>query len=467
MKLYRSILLIVFLLSFLCSSQSLRSQQVTLENVRIGHPVPDFTLENVQYYRQKTVSSEDLKGKFVILCFWSRFCTGAFTNFSRMDDLAKRFKGRVEIIMVGGRGNQSEYDKNRELDSLEILFERTKKMQDLNLPISYDIDLFQHFVPYGVPHFIWIDDKGIVQAVTGNIDSTMAKTFLAREEFDFYDASMEGRQRSKQRQDAYDYKKPFLVNGNGGKSDSFQYRSLITPYTNDMPRGISLTRTVDLYENQGKLEGIAPLENLYKLAFFGYYMNYDWYSEENYNRLILNIKDKTPFSQYNYNIPIENMYWYSLIVPPHKRDPESLKHIMQQDLENYFGYRAKIEKLKLPYWSITAGRKIQKKLKAKGKQGKILGDWYTSIGAQDISIQKYIKSIFYIIALGSSNELPIIDETGLEGNIDIAIEDVDLSNFEDVKRVLQKQGFTVEMAYKKFNVLVISDPKSDTDKDSK
>ncbi|UNY98616.1 peroxiredoxin family protein [Zhouia spongiae] len=468
MKPYRSILLTVFLLSLFYFAQPIRGQEVNLENVQIDHPVPDFILENVQHYRQKTVSSDNLKGKFVVLCFWHRFCSGAYKNFSRMNRLAREFRGKVEFIMIGGRSNKSEYNRNEELDSLMALFERTRKMQNLQLPSSYDIDLYQRFVTAGAPHLIWIDDKGIVQAVTANIDSTRLEAFLAGKEFDFFDYSMEGLERSKQRPDVYDAENPFLVDGNGGKSDSFQYRSLITPYTNEMPLAMGITRKVKWYHWQGKLEGVAALEELYKLAYFGYFGNYDdWYREENYNQLVLDIKNKRPFTRYNYNIPIENIYWYSLIVPQHKRNPKSLMKIIQNDLDNYFGYQARIEKRMLPYWCITANEQVKEKIKTKNGPSKLITDQFTYVGAQNLPFTKYLKMLFIMIAPGPGIEFPIIDETGIEGNIDIPVKDVDLSNFEDTKKVLRKLGFDIKKAYKDFNVLVISDPISNIDNGSK
>lgn len=433
-------------------------QNEIAKQVRINDPIPNFTLKDIEYSRNKELSSTDLRGKDVILCFWSRFCSGAYKNFSVMNELAKEFQGELEIIMIGGRENQIHYNNKEEIDSLKAFYKRTKKLQNLKLPVVYDLDLYQRFVPRGVPHLIWIDKTGIVKAVTASIDSIQIRAFLKGEPFDFRDASYDGMIRTQERADAYDFRQPFLVDGNGGESGDFVFRSLITPYTGNMPQGGLLTRNLDRYPILDKLEGIASLINLYKLAYFGYYWNYeDWFRDENYNQLILDIREPNIFDEYSYSIPYKNIYWYSLIVPKYRSDSNSLKWKMQQDLEYYFGYKARIERKKMPYWRITAKERTKKRIRTSGGQYKVTTDQYTYLGVQNIPFTKYLKMLLVMIAPASNLELPIIDETGIDFNVDIQVTEVDKSEFSDIKRVLRQQGFNIEMTEKDFNVLIIED----------
>ncbi|RNL90102.1 hypothetical protein ED312_06665 [Sinomicrobium pectinilyticum] len=441
------------------------------EYPEIGKHIPDFVLQDIDYYPNKEINSEELKGKFVILYFWSRFCSGAVKSLSRVNDLHKRFKDRAEIILVGGEpaGTANKYmlpGQEPGMDKLRDLYERLGKKQNWQAPIAFDPKLFQRFVPGGyVPHAVWIDDKGIVQAITTTINQEKVQSFLNKELFPFKDSSYEAYKEGKEDKDTYDTQTPLLIDGKGGKPTDFLYRSLLTEYKLKTPLVPGIPISVDDacqdqgYIPKGKLEGAATLESLYKLAYLGYWElllqkkeNISSY-KENYNQVLLEMVEDSLFTSYDYG-DRKNMFCYSLIVPPERATPKLLMEFMQRDLQNYFGYHAQVEKRKLPYWKITTTDKAKKELRSKGGEYRYKGDNFTKIGYQNVPIDDYLTELFYMVR---SKELPIINESGIKGNIDINEADVIWSDFDDIKRLLRKQGFIIERAEKEFKVLVISD----------
>jgi peroxiredoxin len=64
----------------------------------LGKPVPSFTLKTME---GKTISSNDLKGKNVVLYFWATWCKICLDKLPKLQDLMKEYeKDGVEIILI-------------------------------------------------------------------------------------------------------------------------------------------------------------------------------------------------------------------------------------------------------------------------------------------------------------------------------------------------------------------------------
>src|SRR5690606_11856200 len=126
-----------------------------------------------------------------------------------------------------------------------------------------------------------------------------------------------------QKQQAYDYKKPLLIDGNGGKSDDFLFRSLLTGKNNTVYGSMypDFFHPHLSYEPGFNAINIS-LKNLYKIAYGDtirpYPDIYDW--KNNYGKWwytpILEVKDSTPF-KFDSETG-KGIYCYELIVPNDK-----------------------------------------------------------------------------------------------------------------------------------------------------
>lgn len=455
----RTRLLILMISIDLCLMDVTFAQDYGNDYPKIGEHIPNFQLHNIDNYAQKSISSDELLGSHTILWLWHRYCKGSYTHFDEIDAFAKKHKEQLKIFMVGGLTEKVENNPKREMDTLRSIFRRAKDFKGLKLPSAYDIDLYRQFRTRFAPTVIWIDSEGIVKAVTGQIKEAWIKSFLKDESFEFDDISYDHLQKEENDPFRYTPDKLFLIDNNGGKSDHFDYRSIITPFTNDMPKASVIPTKISSYKFQEKFEGVGPLTDLYKLAYLGRVYNVEGcYQDEIYTKIIYELQDTTKFIDVSYINPRKNMFWYSLKVPSRLSHPTSLMYIMQNNLKNYFGYNARVETRILPYWSVKLSKRNKLRLGSTGKPSSILGDWYTKIGAQNITVKRYLASIFHMIAPAMGKTLPIIDETNMENPIDVPLMDVDLDDFEEVRRTLRKQGFTIEKSKKEFKVLVIAKP---------
>ena len=177
--------------------------------------------------------------------------------------------------------------------------------------------------------------------------------------------------------------------------------------------------------------------------------------------LVLEVVDSSPFVDNRYNKPKKHMYWYSLVVPERLENPNSLMKIMQHDLEDFFGYGASVTKRKLPYWKITLPIAARKALKSKGGEEGMESDRYTMMGVTHMPVEQFLGKMLYMFSLKGYQGMPIRDHTGGGLHVDVPVQDVDLSDFVAVKKVLEGLGFRIEKAYGEFDALVIRDSQSD------
>jgi thiol-disulfide isomerase/thioredoxin len=415
---------------------------------KTGTACPDFTLKNIVYFKKPQASSSDFRGKWLILDFWTSRCASCIESFPHTNKLRQEFKDKVEFMLIG-------------LDDKHIrsLYERVKSRYNLDLPVAYDTTLFTKFGVPSVPHLIWIDDKGVVQAITGKeeLSSDNIRAFLAGKKVSLPEKINIGDK--EKRAHSYDYTKPFLIKGNGGNDTAYMYRSILADWKPSM--GVIVYDpdyfNTFIYPNQVLVIGI-PLINLYEMAYGDTIPHrpllFNPPKPNNYGKYwiepILEVKDQSPF-KFDYSLGL-NLFSYNLTVPPVKANKRYLQEIMQRDLQNYFGYIVKIEDRVMPCWKLIADKNVIQKFKSKGGTPKLDGDGLSG----QVFINQPISAVISILWGQNQNEPPIFDETGLDFNVDLTIDAI-LHELGDVKNSLRKSGLDLVKGEKKMKVIVISD----------
>lgn len=411
----------------------------------IGKPAPPFTLNSVENYSKQTVTSNDLKGKFVILDFWNKGCVSCVQSFPKLNEAHEEYKGRLDIILIG-----------TEQEGIKPMFTNFKKKLTLRFPFAFNQALYNQFVPYGAPHLVWIDDKGVVQAITGGIDLTRANidAFINGREFNFLDRSHKAQTVNLD----YDFQVPYLVNGNGGVAGEFLYRSLLQKYQANMPSsigGIENPPRVIKYREMAAHQGTGTLEELYRVAYTG---ELQWrFGDSIYNlmypKIILELQDSALF-----DVDVKTgkgLYMYSLIVPESKATTAHFMKAMQKDLEVYFGYHARLEKRSFPVWILRASDELKKKIQTQQGPPSVHSN-YGKLTVVNKPAQGVFRSLFFFCNYWENQTPPIFDETGIQGNIDLDIS-VNATDWADVQKELKKMGFSFTKSKRDFTVLVISD----------
>ncbi len=421
----------------------------------IGKPVPEFILSDIGNFKKLKMSSNDFKGRFLIIDFWNKGCVSCVQSFPKLNKLHESYKDKLDIVLVG-----------TEEDGIRTMFENFKVKQSLKFAYAFNFPMYNSFVPNGAPHLIWIDDNGIVKAITPGTDLTSENidAFLQRKTFSFTDHSHS--YYAKEALKKYDLKIPFLVNGNGGgdKYDSvFRYRSLITEYIPGTPEHFfynsPLSAPGALGTSDGKrqvYEVVASLKELYRVAFTSWLQ---WgYGNSIYNevhpKIEFHLRDTSLFTASAKNM--SGHYWYSLVMPVERVTPAYVMNSMQNDLERYFGYNARLETRKLPYLKIVASAKA-KQLVTKGGTLDTKVD-HSSFRATNLPVEKFFEStLSYVNYWEKNGKVPvIINESGFKDNIDVDIK-ISSTDWADIQRVYKELGFEFVPGVREFKVLVISD----------
>lgn len=150
----------------------------------VGQTCPEIKFSEVAYNNTSTFSLKDYKGKWLILDFWNRYCSVCINRMPGKDSLQKQFPAQLKVILVGYTG--SRYTHRNDERAIKTLYERIRKQSAIDLVIAYDSVMFHRFEIGACPYIIVIDPKGIVRAITTEIDQRQFTALLAgrRPQFD-------------------------------------------------------------------------------------------------------------------------------------------------------------------------------------------------------------------------------------------------------------------------------------------
>ena len=320
--------------------------------------------------------------------------------------------------------------------------------------------VFQQLGIIHVPFMLWVDDRGIVQAITTGIDFTPEniRQFLTHHPFSFVDQSY---QANEKRSLAYDWTKPLLIHNNGGNDTSYYFRSVLSPWNPNIEIKFPpfVSRKAKHYgymmNNRYQATGIW-LSLLYQMAFGdtlwqGPSLDLPNSYGQYYPEPQLLIHDSSAFQT---DPETGNgFYCYSLSIPPWRKATTSdMQKMMQNDLDNYFGFKVRVEEKLMPCWVLTADSNVGESLKTHGGNPK-------SPEAADMSIvNEPIKVLMLNLILTNQNEGPFYDETGVSGKIDLHLEGFADDPAEKIAIELEKHGLHLFRSMRKMKVIVVRDP---------
>jgi thiol-disulfide isomerase/thioredoxin len=415
----------------------------------INKPCPDFILKNVEYYSKSEVSLKDFKGKKIILDFWASYCLPCIESFPKTNELQKKFEGKMQFVLVG-----------KEDANVRNIYDKMRTLKKLDLPVVYDSFLFRRFGITSMPFVIWIDESGIVKAITNanDVNEKNIQSFLDGRSFSFKNKSYNA-------QLDYDWRQPLLIYGNGGKDTNFLFRSILTSWDPSIPQTVPVFVSSTNKRNwsfvyKDRVQGTGLwLSYLYELAYGDTVLHLPDYRDtssygEYWIKPILEVKDSSAF-EYDFKTG-RGIYSYSLIVPKGKASAQFMQRTMQRDLEDYFGFAANIEKRKMPYWRlIVINQKAKNDLTTKGGNS-VDKTTHFAIHYKNMPV----KALIWQLWGHNQDSPPFVDETGIAGNIDIDF-DANLMNFDEFKKGLNKCGLDLIKGEREMKVIVIRDTKKE------
>lgn len=405
----------------------------------VGDKIPEITLHDVLYYKADTLRLSDLKGKLIILDFWSTGCMSCIKHFPEIDSIQKNFGDRVQYLLVS-RQNKKQ---------IQTFFETKTRIVRPSVPfITGDILLEKYFPHRAMPFFVWINEESKVQHLLfGQTGYLQIKNYL-----------------SGIKNNLREYIIPRIEN-----SPLTNSWNSLTAYYSFLSR---CADTLQLRDPPGKqfsslTYNCTSVLSLYEYAYNMFYnMGYEFHRP---GRLLAEGEDADKFLEPKEKEEREkwyetSTYTYQLIIDKSKED--KLYSLMIQDLDRMFGLKAAIEKRTVTCLTLVRTSK-KDKLKTKG------GDKKDNFLASNIKTPKFdstrilINSPFSILStrlkanIESDLRIPFMDITGYTGNIDISVNGLALDPFDLELLKMELNKYDLDLIWKDFilDVLVIKTKK--------
>ncbi len=424
---------LIFVYILMCLWRPAKAQSVGA--LQIGDSLPQVSVSGLMNMDAKTVNLSDYKGKLLIIDFWATWCAPCVSMIPRIDSLQKQFEGKVYFLSVTAE------PESKVRSFLDKYAQRHGKR--IQLPtVTGDTVLHKLFYHASIPHYVWIDQSGVVRAVTelGEVTASKIAAFLDKNGGGMVEKKDEKRT-------PYTAEKPFLAGGNGGDGKGLLYHSVLTGYTPGIPGGFSW-KIDSLSGRRITVTNCARIW-LYRIA---YGKPGGWFHESNVR---IQTRDSVKLSSPLYGqryldwLRDGNGFCYEIIVPASFQ--QKTNQLMQAQLADFFPqYSAEVVFEKRQCLALVR-ESVSGALASRG------GEPVLEVGpvgwkVRNVSPGRLVSRLNQL----QSHKLTIVDQTGIGGTIDIDL-DAGLSDLSGLNRKLTRYGLALIEKQAEQEVLVISD----------
>ncbi len=433
---------IIIVMAVLCLNFWAKAQAVdiTAKGVQIGQEVPNLTITNLQNYKDSSgkpaiaAKLADFKGKLVILDFWATWCAPCVAVIPKLEKLQQQFEGKLQILPVT-------YQK--ESDAAPI-FSDLKKQQRIigSLPNAFaDTELHKLFPHIYLPHYVWIDEKGVVVAITNG------KQINEQEITKVLNKNYESLVQKKDLKLDFNTNLPLFINGNGGDGATMVYHSMLSTFVPGIGSGFSVIRPTEGKVEFSKL--LAKNQGVMRLFNFALGASKKQYTS---SRTIYETKDSLIIDPMRMGSNWRNYSWTYELSLPTALQPNCFQ-IMHAELMKFFPqYLVTLEKRKTLCYAL---RKIPSKTVIPTVGGEqILSQNPTGLKMRNGSLNLFINTldIFYY----STSKIPIVNLVEEKTLTDLII-NAPLSNPEAINLELTKYGLELVKGEFEIDMVVYRD----------
>jgi thiol-disulfide isomerase/thioredoxin len=392
--------------------------------LKIGQPFPtDLTLN----YRGQPTPLSAWKGKNIILDFFNSDCAVCFQTMPKIDTLQRKYKGKVDFIMVG-----------KEDGRIQKIYERFEKRLNFQMEKAFDSALANKLVLPANPIYVWIDRDNIVRAISSG-DKLNSDTI---------DLFIKGGAPSTE---SFIYKPVFKSlawqqEPPNKDTNAFYIRTFLS--IADSTSG-NFPVSLDFSENGPFFNAVnRQMNQLYHYAFFkSAYFNV---GDERYGNAWQELYIESPSGgkpvRFNCN---DALYSFSFYTNQANRDTAILRKTMVAALENYFHYTAEIQYLPMPYFSLQCVKGAKPKISTKGGVSKVRRS-ASHIELVNSNLDRMFEAMQYY----SRDPRPFINDTGITGSVDLYIE-APLVSLKAVNETLRSKGLEIVDSSKLMAVIVL------------
>jgi thiol-disulfide isomerase/thioredoxin len=401
---------LIFCLALLCPVHMFAQNKP----LTIGDTLPPIVLNYLQ--AQAPASAN----RYIILDFWATWCTACIKETMPLNALWQKNKSNLSIIMVAAEPTQT----------VKAFIAKRPTLKGLSLPFITNDRLLRQFFPYRyLPHQVWINPAGKIEAITagGLVNDSILSTWFA---------GTKPNLRLKSDPPPYDANHPMFINTNGHDSAHLLYRS---QWSARLPGrgGSSGKRKLNGYVKYHFIN--RPALTLYAAAL-NFPPNHVIFESINPAHVVL-------YASLTEEEKNNLLYSYELTVPENTT-PAKITQLMVTDFNRYLGYRGRMEKRKLPCLVLKADEGNKKSMEPITDSS-----LYWSVKAKPISHLINILNSSYTEGTG----LPIIvDESGMQSPVSITLSYKARTSVPLLKKELQQYGLLLQEAEREIEVFVLS-----------
>ncbi|WP_407532337.1 TlpA family protein disulfide reductase [Elizabethkingia miricola] len=405
------------------------SQKKTL---KIGDALPNSVWTapmEVVNHPQKTIKLSEDKDKLILLDFWNTWCSACLTGFPKMEELQKKFNGKIKILAVS----------NQNRATLEKFFasKNGQRYKEI-LSVAGDKILHSQFPHKGVPYIIWIKDGKLLNTTDGaQVNENTINEVLKGESSSLQTVVYMSRERPLMLSESFDQEKGTSLTN---------YSLLSKGRIRSIGFGSGFHRKGNIVYGR-QFTNLSLLEIFTAITDEIFQQRKESFSNK---RIVIEAKNPTALDYIKNSegrVEDYNLYNYEYIVPVSLS--ESFYPMMLKNLSQFADYSASIEKRKVKCLIL---RRTSQKDKIATKGGGMKYRFSTSESdLQNISMYAFVNSINGIPEI----KLPIIDETGYTGNVDLKL--LGISDSASLSKELSKYDLEIIEADRDINVLVIKD----------
>jgi len=156
--------LVLFLTLWLNSAFAQAPRQL-----KIGDTLPNLMIKNLWKQNDQQTDLKTLRGgRFMMINFWATWCTPCLEEMKTLSEMSNKYSKSFLVLSVT-------HEKKTDID--KFLKKQSVFAQSKLEVVTDDQLLKSYFFYQTIPHNIWINDKGVICAITGS-DEVNAETIL-------------------------------------------------------------------------------------------------------------------------------------------------------------------------------------------------------------------------------------------------------------------------------------------------
>jgi thiol-disulfide isomerase/thioredoxin len=137
------------------------------DELGIGDRLPDIEVQSIMKFSTSSVKLSDLRGKIIILDFWTTWCGSCIASMPKLAALQRKYHDKLQIFLVTPEDSSK----------IERIYKRLPYLRDVRLPIVLKDSVLSKLFPHrSVPHVVWINGNQDIAAISEGeylIDKTL------------------------------------------------------------------------------------------------------------------------------------------------------------------------------------------------------------------------------------------------------------------------------------------------------